>query len=147
MQTNSQMESLMPPSCSCLKTPSGCLLPTTKGSSTCSVSCFCPKGLCVYCAGLCFMLTLPCLSAPLFPGKETFEPCVDLLWCLTASSVEQCTLSHHTNLEPEAKARKRLHFMAATHNYSSLDSHSHNNSYNPGLFEKSALSLLYGVLD
>lgn len=37
----------------------------------------CCKRTCMYCAGLCFMLSLPAL----FPGKETFEPCVDLLCC------------------------------------------------------------------
>lgn len=39
----------------------------------------CCKGTCMYCAGLCFMLTLFCLPALLFPGKETFGPCIGLL--------------------------------------------------------------------
>lgn len=54
--------------------------------------------------GLCIMLTLPYFPTPSFPGKETFEPCIDPLWCIATSSLEQCTLSHHTTFEPEAKA-------------------------------------------
>lgn len=101
-----------------------------------------PKGTHMYCVGLCFMLTLPCLPASLFPGKETFEPCVDLLWCMAASSVEQCTWSHNFTLEPEAKARERLFFSTTTNNYTSLYSLLNNNSYNSGLFKSSVITLI-----